>query len=47
MNTANDNVVFGNLVDRWERGDITELPHNRPPKSEVRKGILDSFCLGM
>jgi hypothetical protein len=44
MNTANDNVVFGNLVDRWERGDITELPHNRPPKSEVRKGILDSFC---
>ena len=43
MNTANDNVIFGNLVDRWERGDLTELSHNPPTTKNVYDAIVKNF----
>ena len=43
MNTANDNVLFSNLVSRFEQGDLMSAKHNPPTTPAVRDSILNHF----
>jgi hypothetical protein len=43
MNTANDNVLFSNLVSRFERGELLPTKHNPPTTGKVYDSIVNHF----